>query len=256
MSNYFSESIFKETPQKEEVVEKKREPVKEDFTYKNIVSLCGKIIKIYPSGKDGMIFVLSCGHGKKQKQNKDGLILRNTIPVCFFDKEAKAYTEKYHVGDFVTVNAVAQTIIKNRNDNKTAIWGLAMGPKYYKNRKPIPDCNIAIIRGKIDRVKVLSPSYMIVNVYTYTEKTRPNVTPNSEYPKLKAMYKSITPIGVRCPDRNAHELAKKCTPGTWVNCKGYVDDRNMGGGYKKTHVMAVFVDIIGQIQEPREENTK
>ena len=59
MSNYFSESIFKETPQKEEVVEKKREPVKEDFTYKNIVSLCGKIIKIYPSGKDGMIFVLA-----------------------------------------------------------------------------------------------------------------------------------------------------------------------------------------------------
>lgn len=250
MSDLFPEgSIFKETPKKE--VAAKREPVKEDFVYKNIVNLCGKIVKVYPSGRDGTVFVLSCGHGRKQKKNKDGLILRNVIPVYFYDQDAKFYAKKYKVGDFVTVNGVAQTI-KGFSEDRTSIWGLSMGPKYFKGRKPIMDKNMVAIRGKIDRTTVLNPNYVIVNVYTYTEKSRPNPNKESSNTRLTAMYKSITPIGIRCHG-NAREVARLYTKGTWIDCRGFVDDRAVGDkGMKKMHIIATHVDVIGQIQREME----
>lgn len=251
MTSLTEGSIFKEQTDNAKKMEgeiKRREPTKEDFVYKNIVTLCGKIIKIYPTGKDGICFILSCGHGKTQRKNKDGLILRDTIPVCFYEKEAKYYGEKYKVGDFVVVNALVQNV-RGREDDKTAIWGLAMGPKYHKGRKKILDQNTVIIRGKIDRIRVLSNNYLILNVKTDTHKTRPNVNPNSNIPKITDRYMSITPIGIRFREGNAHEEAKKYTKGTWVDCKGYIDDFVMKDGRKKMHVMATNVKIIGQTQQ-------
>lgn len=246
MANFnktMSESIFKAP----EPTKEKRVPTKEDFTYVNIVNLCGKILKVYPSGK-GYLFLLSCGRFKEVK-NKDGLILRNIIGVYFYGKEGEYYKEHFSPGEFVAVNGVAQTKIAFE-ESHTEIWGISMVSKYNKNRKPIHDMNYVNIRGKIDRSVVINDNYILLNVYTITDKSHRNLNKESEIKKLTTTYKSITPIGIHCRG-NAKELIKQYTKGTWVNCKGFVDDKAYmvnNKRKKKMHIIAFDTEVIGQTQ--------
>lgn len=239
MNNLMTGSIFKETPQK-------RVAKKEDFVNINSVEITGKIVKAFPSGKNGYAFIISITPPakKRPKQNSGGLYLRDLIPVYFYDKAAKIYSEKFHVGEFVTIRAIAQTIRRREGDH-TAIWGLDIHPA----KEPYRDRNRVYIRGKIDRIKVISNNYIIVNVETKCDVSYPNPNPESEISMLTETFKSVTPVGLRIKD-NASEIAKSYTKGTWVDISGFVDARKTKNSTrKKMHIIATHVEIIGTIQK-------
>jgi len=228
------------------------------FVAHNSVHLCGKIIRIESTKKNEVRFMLSCGHGKKQRKDKNGKIERDLIAVIFFDEAARKYKERFVEGDFVTVNAVAQTIRDHYNGTSyVEIWGLSMGPKFVRG-KMIPDHNRVNIRGKITSAVAMSDNYILMNVLTAAEKSRPNPNEDSEIKKLTETYKSITPIGIRC-NGNAKTLAKQYTEGTWVDCSGFIDDRVVDRDEFKKRVYRIIslkTTIIGEVQRVFEKPLK
>jgi len=214
------------------------------------VHLCGKIVRIDRVKKDEVRFMISCGHGKRQKKDKNGKIERDLIAVSFFDEAARTYEERFEVGDFVTVNGVAQTIRDHYNGTSyVSIWGLAMGTKFARG-KMIPDHNRVNIRGKIASAVAMSDNYILLNVATAAEKSRPNPNLESENKRLTDIYRSITPIGIRCHG-DAKQLVKQYTPGTWVDCSGFIDDRVVDRDEFKKRVYRIIslkTTIIGEVQ--------
>lgn len=225
------------------------------FVSHNSVHLCGKIIRIERPKKNEIRFMLSCGH-KNMKQDKDGKFERDLIAVTFFDEAARKYEDRFVEGDFVTVNGVAQTIRDHYNGTSyVSIWGLSMGPKYV-NGKMIPDHNNVNIRGKITSAVVMNKNYILLNVITAAEKSRPNPNLESEHKKLTDTYRSITPIGIRCRG-NAKDEIKKYTEGTWVDCYGYIEDKVVDRGEFKRRmyrIMALKTTVIGETQKVKVTN--
>lgn len=223
---------------------------KDIFVSHNSVHLCGKIIRIECQKKNEARFMISCGHGKHQKKDENGKINRDLIAVTFYDEAARKYTERFVAGDFVTVNAVAQTIRDHHTGtNYVSIWGLAMAPKFIHG-KMIPDHNRVNIRGKITSSVAMSDNYILLNVLTITEKNRPNPNEDSEFKKLTDKYKSITPIGIRC-NGNAKEMIKQYTEGTWVDCSGFIDDKIVDRDEFKRRVYRIVslkTTVIGEVQ--------
>lgn len=220
------------------------------FTAHNNVHLCGKVIRKVEKKKE-VLFILSCGHGKEPKKNKDGLILRDVITVHFFDDQAKFYNSRFEEGDFVTVNAIVQTV-RNRYEGSYAVemWGISMGPKRI-NGKTIRDCNNIQIRGKIESVNVISKDYIIINVLTKVDKSYKNPNHESEVKKITKTFKSITPIGIRC-NGDAKDIAwDNYTEGTWVDVNAFVYGKKINKKGVTRHVERVIaknVSIVGNIQ--------
>ena len=213
---------------------------------------------MYMARKRSVRFVLSCGHAGKIKFKKDGQIERDVVTVRFFEKDAQYYLANFNTGDFVIVNAVAQTIKDrvNRTD-RLEFWGLFM--RKNEDRRKNKDTNQVQIRGKISSSVAYSDNYVIVNVLTYLEKSRPNSNKDSSVPKLTEKYKSITPIGIRVKG-NAAELARKTyTKGTWVDVEGFIYGQKVGNPPKRVErIIAKKVSVIGniQIQKEKEEDEK
>lgn len=220
------------------------------FTPHNNVHVCGKIVKKVLKKKE-VLFILSCGHGKNPVKNKDGLILRDIITVHFFDDQATFYNERFVEGDFVTVNAVAQTVRDHYSGSYVVeTWGISMGPKRI-NGKIINDCNTVHIRGKIESVNVISNDYIIINVLTKVDKSHKNTNKDSNVEKITQSYKSVTPIGIRCHG-DAKEIAwTNYTEGTWVNVNAFIYGKNINQNGLKKHVERVIaknVEIVGTVQ--------
>lgn len=223
---------------------------KSAFTAHNNVHLCGKIIHKTTKKKE-ILFTLSCGHGRRQRKNKNGLILRDVITVHFFDETVEYYNERFETGDFVTVNAIAQTV-RNHYEGTydVQLWGIMMNPKRV-NGKTIPDCNNVHIRGKIDSVNVISKDYILINVLTKVEKSYRNTNETSSVEKITDSFKSITPVGIRC-NGDAKDIAwKNYTEGTWVDVKGFVYGNKIRKQSKQIRVeriIAKTVTIVGNVQ--------
>ena len=205
----------------------------------NEAILQGKIIRINEK-KNQVIFTLSCGNGR-QKKNKDGLILRDIVSVRFFDEESRYYKEHFHVGDFVSATAICQNIRDHYNQTtRLNFWGITMG-----TARDSQDKNDIHIRGKITTAATVSDDYLIVNILTYLEKKRPNTRANTDIPVLSEMYKSITPVGVRC-DGDAKEIVKSFTKGTWLDIEGFVYGRTTRKAGKEKKVQRIIAKKIAE----------
>lgn len=218
------------------------------FTSHNNVHFCGKIINKIKRKKD-LIFILSCGHGKNQRPDRNGLIPRDIITVHFFDEQAEHYDKRFETEDFVTVVAVAQTV-RDRYEGtyKVEFWGLSMGPKKV-NGKIINDCNNVSIRGKIESVKVINPNYIIINVLTKLDKNFRNPNMDSEIKKITKTFKSVTPIGIKCHGDAEKVAWDNYTEGTWVNVNAFVYGQKLVKDQQHVErVIAKNVSIIGNVQ--------
>ena len=220
------------------------------FTPVNNFQICGKIVKILQRKKCKK-FIISCGHNGPIRKNKDGLILRDLVTVSFFNKDAEYYESMYKEGDFVSVNGVVQNV-RNRVNNTSHVefWGLTMSSAWIKNKKK-RDCNEVNIKGKIESAHAISDNYLIINVYTLVERSRPNNNPDSDINKLTDTYRSITPVGIRC-DGDAKELEKSVyTLGTWVDVKAFIygKTRKKNDNITKIErIIAKKIDIVGEVQ--------
>ena len=222
---------------------------KEDFMAHNNVHLCGKIIKKSSNSKELRV-VLSCGHGKHMKKDKNGRFERNIVTVKFFGKAAEIYGTKYNAGDFVTVNAIAQTK-KNpyTGDAHLEIWGLAMAPKIEEG-KFIRDHNHVSIRGKVVSASVANNGLVVVNIFTNMEKKYLNPIKNDNVPFVTEKFRSITPVGIWCKG-DAKEVVKQFTRGTWVDISGFADSKRIEKDnhiYIKQMIIALKAQVIGSTQ--------
>lgn len=224
------------------------------FTAHNNVYESGKIVKVIKK-KDSIIFVLSCGHGRPRRNkdgkyqpqmNKDGLILRDVMSVKFFDDAAAHYAELFKEGDFVSVNAVAQTVKDRYNQtDRVELWGISMSEKRGRF-----DRNEVEIRGKITTAALISDNYILVNLLTSVEKKRVNFKPGSQFPTKEETYKSITPIGIRCQG-DAKEQMKNFTQGTWLHVSAFVYGRMLNKNEKQLRVQRIIakrIEVIGDVQ--------
>lgn len=255
MSVNKKESIFKEESIEVNTEEKKEKPV---FIQHNDGKFCGKIIKKYMKHDNELVLVLSCGqrirnnidkdgNKKEPKKNKDGLIIRELIPIRFFDTAAKYYDEKYNEGDFVRINTTMQTV-RNRhnNTNHLEFWGSSILPKKEK-RKTYPDRNDVYLKGKIISASKINNNYIILNIETKLEK---NISISDSKTKAEK-YISITPVGVRCHEDALKELDTKYTPGTWVDVFGHIftKDVKIGETVKKSpRIIATSIKVVGNVQ--------
>lgn len=225
------------------------------YMARNAVSLSGKLIKIIRHKKSAC-FVLSCGHPGKQKRLKNGLIKRDIITVRFFGKDAAYYLANFQIGDFVIVNAVAQ-LVRNHDEmtSRLEFWGIFMQKN--TNRRKLKDKNKVELRGKITTATAYNDNYLIVNILTYLEKSRPNTNRESAVKRLSENYKSITPVGLKV-DGNAKELAGKTyTKGTWVDVEGFVYGQKVGDQERHVErIIAKKISIIGNIQKGGENHEK
>ena len=178
---------------------------KKDFTAHNTINLCGKVVKKTHPKKDEVRFQVSCGH-RGAKKDANGRIHRDVITVRFFDGLAKKYDEMFGVGDFVTVNAVAQNVRNHYTGTaKVDIWGIAMGPKLV-NGKMIQDHNHVNIRGKISSSAVINNSLLILNVETKVEKKYQNPRKETEYPILTDTFNGLNYVHYPCYGKSVSYL--------------------------------------------------
>ena len=221
----------------------------EDYKNRNMVHLCGKLVSKKRLQRDTLMMMVSCE--RKGTLNKDGEKVYRLIRVMFYDDAAEFYDNRFEVGDFVTVNGIAQ-LIRNHYTGTSAvsIWGITMGPKYVDGRM-IPDHNQVAILGKIDSAVALTKDYILLNVKTVVQKERKFLGQTKEASSITKEYTSVTPIGLRC-NGNASELIKQFTVGTHVNIVGFVDSRRMKIDETHTHivnrVICNHIEIIGQSQ--------
>lgn len=222
-----------------------------DFEHHNVVQLCGRIVGKKRIKRDELKFTISCGRGNRVRKNKEGKILRDVISVTFFNDAAEALDNRYEVGDFVTVNGVAQNVRDHYHaTNAVTVWGIYMGPKYVRDRM-IPDRNKVNLRGKVTSSSVVSKDYIIINVLTVVDKERRYMGESPDISKITNKYRSVTPVGIRC-NGNANEMIKNFTEGTYVDVYGFVDTRtvHIDEGHKRliNRIFGIKVDVVGDIQ--------
>jgi hypothetical protein len=216
----------------------------EIYQYYNTVFLSGRISKLRP-GKNKLSVVLSCGQSDSRKPRRlaNGMFYRDVVTVVFFDMDADYYAQEFVVGDFVTVNALAQNVT-DRTDGMRhlEVWGLNMLKRPAKGH----DRNDVMLRGKIAESKVISDDYILLLVHTATEATRPNHREGTEVPLITDSYHSDTPVGIRLKGTAKKEIVRY-TPGTWVKLSGFV----YGQKVRDVHVERVIareIDVVGMVQ--------
>ena len=217
----------------------------EIYQYYNTIFLSGRITKMYP-GKNKLNIVLSCGQSDRLRPRKlpNGMYYRDVVTVVFFDMDAEYYQTNFKVGDFVSVNALAQNVTDRMGTGQRhlEIWGVSMKLRDAKGK----DRNDVMIRGKVMEAKAISDNYLLLLIHTATEATRPNHREDTEIPLITNSYHSETPIGIRLKG-NAKEEIKKYTLGTWVKLSGFIYGQTVKGAHVE-RIIARDIEVVGVTQ--------
>lgn len=202
-------------------------------TYQNHIFLSGRIAGIYEHRRDEVRLALLVPRRRRDEEgvsrivrDDDKKIVGNLFLVRFFDGAAESLKERYEVGDFVNVDAIAMTA-RNRYTCTDAIeiWGISIFPKA-ANGHFVPDLSTASFVGKVESVYSGTGrngnDFTNITIYTNVDKT----VIRQDRSKGEKNFHTYLTLGVFSDDTIT--LAKTLQKGDWISCNGSIRSKKNG----------------------------
>ena len=202
-------------------------------TYQNHIFLSVRIAGIYENRHDEVRLALLVPRRRRDEEgvsrivrDDDKKIVGNLFLVRFFDGAAESLKERYEVGDFVNVDAIAMTARNRYTCTDTIeIWGISIFPKA-SNGHFVPDLSTASFVGKVESVysgkRRNGYDFTNITIYTNVDKT----VIRQDRTKGEENFHTYLTLGVFTEETMA--LAKTLNKGDWISCSGSVRSRKNG----------------------------